>query len=570
MTKQSDFVPLNCRTMTFSTEGLDNYFWPITLEKDRLFFEDILRRYVSVVKHGLENDVRGATELMVLSNVLVEEIRSLISAKIIVESCKAFDKKIDFQENCMRFIPAALENRPPHQSQILKKLHEAFPQNSLAHYLLKPLRKIKKRLGQDKKSSPIQAPTQPSGPPKKRAIGSRKIRSHHLKHNIVSTKRKGIVSEHARRISDRVVLAAYKFWFKPVSKNDVRKHAFKADSSLTSQLIQTVKDTFQQKGFSLERHNEEYLSDLISQCVPLVHIHLERLRKNPKRLPTTLWTGTCGNIWDRMLRIVVMENGGKVTGHSHAGGGECYNYAYRYSSEFIACDEFCVHNPTQVNKIKEHVDPSLLFQGIPQIISPPGQLTLDYVELPQAELHEPKNLMVMSSSAYGSDRTYDAAYLNFSTEIDFLARLFSDLVADSYKIYFKPHPEAGAAPPPDSLEETTGAVRLTENYEKVMHLADVVIFLDPRSSTFHASIMGDKPVVLFNTGFIPWDDDALELLKTRCAVVPVSRTDSNQLSVDIELVKQAIQSAPKLVKNRDFAMTYYSVGTSGTTSNHSD
>jgi len=114
-----------------------------------------------------------------------------------------------------------------------------------------------------------------------------------------------------------------------------------------------------------------------------------------------------------------------------------------------------------------------------------------------------------------------------------------------YRVLYKPHPE--------TQQITSEIMRsrvdqiIHDPFEVVMDRADCIVFTYTITTTLGAALATDVPIVLFEHKGRPWNKDAYEKLKLRCAMVPTS-LDSNGRNALLEAdLLDAITRAPSLM-----------------------
>jgi hypothetical protein len=295
----------------------------------------------------------------------------------------------------------------------------------------------------------------------------------------------------------------------------------------------------------------------VDTAAALIALHLLRLRKNPERLPKTLWTGTCGNVWDRMLRLAVREAGGRVSAHSHAGGTPDYVNPVYTASEFLACDEYAAYNEREAELLSRHADPRFLLEPIPE---------MKIVPVPPLPAPEPKDLgrsknrpaiLYLGNFILGREATVSHPFFSDLTAVDWQARLISRLTNAGHEVLFKEHPN-NYVPAPEEYASVCGATMIREGcFEDLLDMGDVYLFDNRSSTTFNVAVKTKKPIVFIDFGLVDFIDDARELLARRCAVVEGRLDAENRAQIDWDELREAIRRAPELTRDTAFLKAFY-------------
>ncbi|MBU1249299.1 MAG: hypothetical protein KKB70_11410, partial [Proteobacteria bacterium] len=311
---------LNVGDMDLSSEGVRDFYWPVSFQEVNEVRDETVYPLVRLLREGLRREVRGSIELSIVAPWLVTEIMSVFQAEAF--RARTGDHKVVNLPPNMPIWEASLAGRQPAPPLFFESLQNSFPPRRLSEVLQKPFRLMSSFAW---KMKPLVLPEGPRPPHvtafsydpylgvEMKRICTRRLTRSTLQKKIVCTRRGGIFSAHAASVDSEVVLGRHKFWFHPISSQMVkRKMKEGLDASLRHNLLQIVLDVFHAHGEVLPPWHVDYFDMVFCRGAATIGVHLERLMRRPEKLPAVLWTGTGGNIWDRMLRYAVRSNGGSV------------------------------------------------------------------------------------------------------------------------------------------------------------------------------------------------------------------------------------------------------------------
>lgn len=366
-----------------------------------------------------------------------------------------------------------------------------------------------------------------------------------------------LISAHARSVGGRIRYLPVSHWFKPV---DERRTSGSDRPSIASALLDCAVDAVR-AGFAsgdeaLPPYLADYLRTWLAEATGLVRFHYRDVLRS-RLMPRSLWTGSGGRIWQRILRHAARRSGGIVTGHDHAMGVGHLRYNVKMLNDFESCDVFVTFNAYQASGLREGIRSDLLVPSTPpSIISVPvrrdqgGDMDAGKLTGIRPSSRAVRRIMY-PSSFYTGERVLYAVNIPDIISLDWELRLFGHLNSWGYQVLHKPHPGSVSLPSTE-LIKSLGAAILTDPFEKVMHLADAFIFITPQSMPFLSAMGTDKPVVFVDLGLFQWMPDAYEMLGQRCAIVRGSFDSANRVQVDWDELRDSI------LKSRDLSdMTLY-------------
>jgi len=371
-------------------------------------------------------------------------------------------------------------------------------------------------------------------------------------HGTVSTRfADPLILRHAALHSEPVTHVHISYWFGAV-QSDHKDDRVKISAALMEGLMARVNETFRRQGIKINAVAETYLRNYFAEAISLVDVHRSRLFRGDRILPKALWTGTAGNIWDRILRQATREQGGLVTGHDHAMGVGHFWYPWNYFLEFVAIDRFVTNHEAKASAADQQTDLNLLFQK-----TPPDVVVVSHVEKAQRSTRATTSIrhVMYVPSLYEGEGLHLGPFPPDITMLDWQARLVARLVEWGFSVIHKPHPE-GATRPPGRLAQFGHYKRRDEPFEKTWDMADLLLFDCAASTTFHVALQTTKPIVLIDFGLLKWLPKATSDLRERCAVVDAAFSNENRLSVDWREVRKALARAPALVNSSAFRRNF--------------
>jgi len=551
---------LHVHEMPLTLEGVTDFIWPVS--RDELWAVCLEASYAvtAMLREGLRLGGAGAQELSIISNQIAAEILSWYSVQAAYTRLLAAGRTPVIPERLTiwRFL-AGESSGSLALDPYSMKLQQAFPQKSFIYYLQKPWKQLRKRLAALGSSSgpEVVAPGMEFIIPPKdpRSIHSRRISSRRLREGIVTTKRGDILSFHAAAEERPVYQAAQGYWFAPLDPSDLSARRFSVDPRLWSGLEDVLVAAFRAGGEEPLPKVREHLVKAFCRGASCVSAHLRQLRARPRSLPRRLWTGSGGNVWDRMLRVAVREHGGEATVHAHAGAREYLVTPLLGFNEYFAADAFTTYTPEQARLAYAHIDERLLFGPAPRIEATVIPRRSDFWQTLVAQ-QPVRKIMYMSTALLGKQRLPQAPFMSDVVALDWVVRLFGKLVDWGGEVVNKAHPESRWTPPEFCTREL-GATSVLKPFEVVASNADLFLFDSVATSTFPPAMMTSKPIVIVDFGQLPWDLESLKLLRRRCSYVRGWFDAENRAQVDWEALQKAIVEAPALARDTTFIRTYF-------------
>lgn len=332
----------------------------------------------------------------------------------------------------------------------------------------------------------------------------------------------GLAKRHAQSISHKIIYSSLSDWFLPLDKNTaLQSQSWKPlDSNIINDILSVTLETTQAKHFTINTKWQQFLNDWLQDSSAAVRHRLHVLSEKKNQFPKHLWTGTGGNIWNRILRHAVRKQGAIVTGHDHANGIGHLRYYCKLPNDYDSCDHFVTFTKRQADNLITNCRSDWLIPEKPPVITyiPKQNHSHSDQSAPvNTDKKQVSSVMYISSFYVGELFQFGIQIPDY-IQVDWEARLFHHLNQWGYQTYHKPHPES-LEMPPESLFEPFGVKRLHKPFEEVIDQVDVILFTNPQSTTVVHSLKTGVPLVFIDLGMIEWMDDAYEMIKKRCAVV---------------------------------------------------
>lgn len=509
-------------------EGVADFYWPLPLTSLTALRDGFTPALVTILKAARAERLEGATAAMLLSHHLVTEVMAVFQAAALAE---ALSGKAVIWPAQSRLWRAFAEGTLPGPAPLIGRLRQGPRHRSP---LLQRVAPLARRIAAW------------------RTAGHLRFRAHCPREGIVSTRfTDALILDHAAASDTAVTHVHLSYWFAPVPAEESERLA--PDRRLATAILAAVADAFYTRGVPLNDIARRYLEDYLLTTIALVEVHLRRLGDGKIRLPRELWTGSAGNIWDRILRQVTRDAGGKVTGHDHATGSGHFHNPWNYFLEFVALDRFVTDHAAKADAARRQADPALLPESVlPEIQVIPSRRPLTKTPETAAAASAPgagRRIMYVST-LYSGESLHLLPLPADMVVLDWQARLLAQLAEWGFEVLHKPHPEGEA--PPAGLGRFGNYRRIDAPFEKVWGSADLLLFDYPSSTTFGFALRTAKPVVLIDAGQFDWLPAAARDLGRRCAMVPATFDAQNRLTVDWPALREAIERAPRLADDTAF------------------
>lgn len=525
--------------------GVPGLYWPVGLGELQQVRDEMLAGIAPLLRNALVETKPMAAELAAVSPYLVLEALALFEARALLR--RLGRRRVGFPPPSGRLLEPLARGSTPAAGPLISELLRAHP--SAPKWRL-AARAIRGSLRGDGFSHAPVTPTRSSD-------------------EIIATTAAELERFHAARTDGRITLARYETWFPPLGPRetiplDTRRFPTRQFASLAMEFMYVVESAFKVSGEKLDPSVHDYLAQYLAESSEIVSAFMHRARERISLIPRRLWTGTGGNIWGRMLRILVQENDGHVTAHDHATGSGHFGNDLRAFYEYPFCDDYIVFNEVQASASRDHLRSDLLLTRGPRIRPVDGASTEDD-ESERRRGYSPSenwpstiNRIMYVGPFYIAGRQHLYPWLSYQVLVDWEARLLTTLHDAGFGISLKPHPES--AYPVHPYLRRLGHV-FDGRFEDVLEAADAYIFNSPTSTAFATALRTARPIILVDTRPDFWAPEARTLIERRCAIVTPEFNERGRIQVPEPLLLEAVRVAHTL-RDHTFADTYLTVRTS--------
>ncbi len=380
-----------------------------------------------------------------------------------------------------------------------------------------------------------------------------KLTKDKLDKNIIAVQRTELISRHASIENNDVILSRSDRWFETIELDKIVLSEADRNAGIENSLLEMIRREYETHDLDFKDFIEDYLRNYISRLAAILRIHYRGLLRRDD-LPKTIWTGTGGNIWDLMLRIAVMQKGGKAVGHDHGGGTNHVNVALVGFIELWGCSQFVTFNDHLAGLMKDYSSTwPLLDRTCPEIIAVTKSSNTGKKSGP---VQRPVRRILLPTTLYDRDRGRSFAFYPDLVYIDWQARLIAKLQSWGYEVLFKPHPESQTRYPA-AFEKKLGAHIINKPFEESMDDADLILMDYTYTSVFLPALTSHLPLVLVDFDNLNWHDGARALFEKRGALVEASFDEQNRVSIDWNALKTALETAAKMNRDQEFPARYF-------------
>ena len=528
-------------------DGAVDFYWPVSYYERTQFSMKLMQRYVDLMHKRFRETIDGAPYKL-LAKYLFFEVVTVFQAEL----------------SRKRFVDSGREPLPPLRWRTWPKL---FAQDSLSELPILPtLRqppipaKYRNKVSLFRRCArKVKAALLRRGPVIVNGIVYREITTELLKTCIVATRTTELITEHAQSVSCPVLYGDAYEWFESINESAYHQSVSRNDKATQQSILRIIQDLYQEYGISLTEVSRQHFEDIIVDGAALLRVHLDRLVSKPDALPRTLWTGSGGNIWDMMLRLAVLENGGVVVGHDHGGGAGHVKSPIMGLVEFWGCTDFMTFNSNHALELNANTPPWLfLSKNTPKIVGPENRSEDRFITYPKFldKNYRGKKLYYMATLFDGDRGRIGEGYADIFL-IDWQVRLLSRLKRWGYDVTYKLHPESPILPP-RYIEKDLAIPVVTERFERIIDHADVVIFGCIYTSSFRTAISTNIPIVIIDFVGCAWTEKAKDLISKRCAFVKARYDENNRAQLDEwDSMKRGLEEAGEKCNNREFFNYYY-------------
>ncbi len=362
---------------------------------------------------------------------------------------------------------------------------------------------------------------------------------------IVSTGISPLIHLHTETTNKPIYLCPLYEWFYPLEKKERKRiSTSQINSELVHAYTNAVDKLFKDHDCTISTAAKQGLYDWVTTMAGYIRVYAERVRKKPQHIPRQLWIGSSGILWNRLLAHEVRQSDGSVVGHDHAMGSNFSKNNYMSMVEMRDVDCFMTFSEPYANSLRashrrlnpDKPCPALLYpnknQSLKKKISKVKPKKINSASKPT------KTILYIQPMMRG-DLCGPSPLMPDLVAADWQVRLWSQLLKFGYQILVKPHPETKTNFN-QSFFSDHGVKIIYEKFEDVYHQGDILLYDYTMTTTFGTGLLTDLPVTLIDFGYTELDEEYLQLLKKRCAIITGHYDKDNRAQVDWQLLKQGL------------------------------
>ena len=537
--------------MDIGPQGVADFYWPLSFAQQKRFNDHLLYAFADLLRDGLERDLAGARELLSFYQILLPQLFSAYAWESLRRSAEQAGREVadpPADTHSQWHALALGRSNPP--SFYFNWMRQGFPRRTMRYYWEKYRKRLSGLFRSGTKPEPTAAGVTLGGVQGLPHIHSRKGLGGLGADEIIASKRSELIRLHALRESAHCSFMPPSRFFRPVGSGELPSPASVVDPGLRADFLDLAEAAFVDiGGFAQPGTVRRGIEECLDLGAALASVHMGRLRKGFRQVPARLWTGSAGNAWDRMLRIVMLEKGVRVSGHDHAGGINYMQDPGAYLLELSACSEYVTYSPAQAQAIRDRMPAGRMFHSRPPDIT--GLVRNTEREL-QPVFGEGNGRRVMYiGGLFRSDLIYFYPPLPDMVVADFESRLFARLADLGWEILYKAHPE-NPIPPEQVFSSFPNLTVVREPYEQTACMADVVLFSTAATTTFNLTMATDLPMVLVDFGNWEWSPEAYADMSARCGVLQGGFGPDNRLQCAWDALPEALERAREQRMDKTF------------------
>ncbi len=357
-----------------------------------------------------------------------------------------------------------------------------------------------------------------------------------------------LIMRHAQENNQHLIRNHYADWFTPIPKEYDKTQAFCAD--LRQSILDIVRSTIENKQVPWGIQSQRRLDEGLLFLNHMTRHHLASLRAKAHMLPRTLWIGTAGIIYNRLLAHVARERGVWVCGHDHGTGAGWLDTLDQTLVEFNYIDEFYTYTPLMAQGLKSTIKPQFLFNHdftAEKII----HARYSFGDMPKRSVlgvqeASARKKILFIATAYMRDLVDPIPRMPLDVALEWHKALLLFLEKHGYSLSVRPHPDDPEVPDfmlPYCVPEGSS---LSNNIED----ADILLFDFPMTTAIVEAMQSDKPILVIDFDIETLNDLGQEKLSSRCQMLKMFfdpernyvQFDESALLLALERLRVDIQS----------------------------
>ncbi len=529
-----------------TSQGVRDFFWPVSYQERKTIKASLIALFVDHLEK-LENQIPGAAlPIKLLFCHLITESLAVINYKIFEARCKKHYKFIGTNSN-WRLWDSFVNNQVPADSPLVRQLM-GRPISSGENGAFAIFRKVwRARKSLRFRNGVIQI----------NGLSLRRLDRRLLKTSIVATRRSALIEAHAELDQRDIIFRGARNWFRSVSEEDLHQHRSPAvDNHFLCSFVSEIADLAFACGARDFDVADDYLKRFFWVSISAVSTHYARLLEQPDRLPTNIWTGSGGNIWDATLRYACLQcHDGEVVGHDHGAGLGHVDYSWMAFYELWGCKEFICLNGNQARELAKNSKKWQFLETQSSKLSG-WQSNQSIKRTTQShDVASDSKTVIVLATTYARDQLWAGPCSPDIVHVDWQARVIGKLRSWGYSVILKVHPESFVAAP-KALSQLQAEV-IDDPLESVLHRGDIVLFDCLHTTAFRSVLTTDMPMVMIDFHDHPWTDHARQLFNRRSPLIPGYFDSLNRAQIDWGLLESGLEASEDLAMNSEFFHYYY-------------
>ncbi len=511
--------------------GIDGFYWPVSIADKEAVRDHLQTALVELLRRELPKCESHWQALRILLYEILNEVLTVYQAQAAVNRAAAAGRPFRVPQTYRLYHAVSHGGRLPAPREA-GRLRDGLPRPGR---WLMPARALRNLFIRD-------------------AFLRRRLHRISPDRDVVTVDTAPFVQQHARLFARetgrRVIYCSLWEWFWLGAAERRELHArTPLDAACVGQTVELIAKAFAAGGERLTPQVADHFRAWIGETGASVQFHFERLLTRPDRLPKVLWYGSQNNIWMRLLRAAVKASGGRLIGYDHGCGvGLCPNRG-EYGAVLDLCDEYVAYSPLLARSYAERLsdiayvlpsDDRPKFTGRPDLASSPPPDAVPESAVCRGAQNEPTVMFLTRLHLRERNTGLNCLAADLPT-FDWQARLFTHLSDWGYTVHCKLHPEC-RFPLPDRLRRDTGVVPSSDDLQKAVQAADIVVF-DFLSSAFKPLAFTDVAIVFVDFGQGDMTPEVRSVLERRCAIVPGRYDRINRAQVDWNALRGALDLA---------------------------
>lgn len=527
---------LDINELSISENGVANFYWPIeTFEVHRVCLR-VLNGLSTTINEAIKKDLAGV-DLAIILNLHFAQISMMCyQALLLISRAKrdGYELKPDKRN---RLIDSFLQGSDVPICGVLDRLRKGPAALKRWRAPLRYLRDILVGV--------------------KEGMTRRSLFPVNYQKHIISVTTNPFAGFQAKQMSEKVFYRRYNTWFSSLDEKDITFDPLYLD--IINRMLTVVTKEFVDDIPDYMQLLRSYLYNWLVEGFSLVDAYLRQIAQVSERIPVRLWGNVGGDIWGRILARSVKRENGEVMRFSH-GSGAGYFASSRAQGGFYFedCDVYSVFSNEQIKSLQEAFTGDEIVQTqCPKIIC--ANKKFKSIHVPYKKNNKGQKVVMYVSSVYPGEFFYVSGkvIMNDLVVLDWQVRLFSQLEKMGYKVLLKPHPvETISCKSPLTTDERFESILSEEPFEKVRHMAEVIIFDEPTTTVFSSLCLSDQPFIYIDFGLEDFSEKARVLLQKRSPIVQGWFDDENRAVVNWDNLREAIESCHHY-KDDGFANTYF-------------